>query len=419
MPVGFAGRGRAVHEDSPTGDRLRAVRLARGLTQEALAERAGLSLGVVKKIERGGSARIETYHALARALRVRTSRLFDSGPPHRDQRGDDDNLPLLALRQVIAPPVTASGPIGLTDTLEPAPDLPSMWRTSDALAQAYYQDDYGTVAELLPALVRSAHVAVRHFDGGPDQVDALRLRSRVLQMAGRYLVQVRAYDLAHIALRDAVADAALAGDQGGVAAAVYQQGWLLIRQGRLDEAENVSVVTADASEPRISRASRQALGAWGKLLVHGSSAAARNNRPQEAREMLRLARAAGVALGEAQAVSTSTWGRFDWRTVAYQAIENHMTTDNPGRALALAARMPPPPRGATFGRRHLLTLAQAHAELRRGDEALDILLSLRRLSPEWLRHQRLAAEVLQTVRRTRKRQLTRDQRALAVQLGVE
>ncbi|TDC08745.1 helix-turn-helix domain-containing protein [Streptomyces sp. 8K308] len=140
-----------MREDSPTGGRLRAVRLARGLTQEALAERAGLSLGVVKKIERGGSARIETYHALARALRVRTSRLFDSGPPHRDQRCDDDNLPLLALRQVIAPPVTVTGPIGLTDALEPTPDLPSMWRTSEALAQAYYQDDYGTVAELLPA----------------------------------------------------------------------------------------------------------------------------------------------------------------------------------------------------------------------------------------------------------------------------
>jgi hypothetical protein len=118
----------------------------------------------------------------------------------------------------------------------------------------------------------------------------LKLRGNVLQMADRYLTQVRASDLAHVALRDAVHDAARAGDPGEVAGAVYQQGWLLVRQGRLDEAERVSLATAEVVEPRISRASRKDLGAWGKLLVHASAAAARNNRPQEAREILRLAR---------------------------------------------------------------------------------------------------------------------------------
>ncbi|WP_236245043.1 helix-turn-helix domain-containing protein [Streptomyces sp. CC210A] len=70
----------------PPGDRLRLVRLSRGLTQEGLAERSGLSLGVVKKIERGGSARLETYHALARALNVRTSALLEASGPHRTRR---------------------------------------------------------------------------------------------------------------------------------------------------------------------------------------------------------------------------------------------------------------------------------------------------------------------------------------------
>nr|WP_129839761.1 helix-turn-helix transcriptional regulator [Streptomyces sp. RFCAC02] len=409
-----------MYDVSSPGERLRDVRLSRGFTQQRLAVEAGLSVGVVKKVERGGTARLETYHALARALGVRTSRLLDAGAPHREQRDDGDNLPLLGLRQVIAPPVTADGPLGLTAVTgaDEEPDLRRLWRTADGLADTYYRDDYGTVAELLPSLVRSAHSAVRHFEGAAQHGDALRLRARVLQMAGRYLVQVRAYDLAHMALRDAVRDAAAAGDQGGVAAAVYQQGWLLIRQGRLDEAEAVSVVTADASEPRLSRASREALGAWGKLLVHGSSAAARNNRPGEARDMLRLARAAGVALGGGQAVSTATWGRFDWRTVAYQAIENHMVADNPHRALALASRMPPPPKGATFGRRHMLTVAQAHAALRAGDEAMAILLGLSRTSPQWLRHQRLARDVFGTARK-RQRVMTRDQRELAALLHAE
>ncbi len=253
-----------MHADSSPGDQLRSLRLDRGLTREALAERAGLGTGVIKKIENGGSARVETYHALARALGVRTSKLFDSGPPGPSTE-DDRDLALLALRQAISPAVTAAGPLGPADTVEPAPDLAAVRRTSETVASAYYRDDYAAVTELLPPLVRSVRLAVRHFDHGPLHSDALRLRGRVLQMAGRYLVQVRAYDLAHLALRDAVLDAVAAEDQAGLAAAVYQQGWLLIRQGRLDEAEQVSVVTADACEPRISRATPADLGAWGKL----------------------------------------------------------------------------------------------------------------------------------------------------------
>ena len=50
--------------------RLVELRKRRGWTQEALAEAAGLSIGVVKKIEAGGSAKIESYLAIAQALGV-------------------------------------------------------------------------------------------------------------------------------------------------------------------------------------------------------------------------------------------------------------------------------------------------------------------------------------------------------------
>ncbi|RMI45606.1 helix-turn-helix domain-containing protein [Streptomyces triticirhizae] len=50
-----------MNDDSSPGDRLRELRRARGLTQEGLAERANLSLGVVKKLERGGGARRERW----------------------------------------------------------------------------------------------------------------------------------------------------------------------------------------------------------------------------------------------------------------------------------------------------------------------------------------------------------------------
>lgn len=400
------------------GDRLRDVRIRRGLTQEALADRAGLSLGVVKKVERGGTARLETYHALARALQVRVSSLLEPAGPHQTRRNDDDNIDLIPLRQAIAPAVTLTGRLTAAGSADIEPDLDHLQRTAHTLAVAYHRDDYGTVAELLPALVHSAHATVEHFDNGTQHAQALRVRSDVLQMAGRYLTQVRAYDLAHVALRDAIHDAVRAGDTGAVAAAVYQQGWLLMRQGRLDEAEQVSVATAEAVEPRISRASRRSLGAWGKLLVHASAAAARNNRPQEAREILRLGRTAGTALGGGSVVAESSWGRFDWRTVALQGIENYLVAEKPDRVLKLSARLPKP-KSTAFVRRHLLDVAQAHALLRQPDEALGILESLLVETPQWLRHQRMASDTFQdALRLGKKRRVTRQQRDLAAFFDV-
>ncbi|MVO84650.1 helix-turn-helix domain-containing protein [Streptomyces sp. p1417] len=404
------------------GERLRELRLRRGLTQERLAERAGLSLGVVKKLERGGTARLDAYHSLARALKVRTSVLFESPGPHANTRTDDDNIDLMTLRQAVAPPVTFSGRVSATETVDTEPDLPRLQATALEIGTAYHQDLYDEVAGLLPGLVHAAHASVRHYDNGPERSEALRIRSDALQMAGRYLTQVRAYDLAHIALRDAIEDAVRIDDLQGVAAAVYQQGWLLMRQGRLDEAEQVSITTADAIEPRISRATRHSLGAWGKLLVHGSAAAARNNRPQEAREMLRIGRTAGAALGAGQAVAVSSWGRFDWRTVAFQGIENQLVAQRPDRVLGLSERMPTPVgrTGRLFMRRHLLDVAQAHVMLRNGDQATDILWSLWDETPEWLRHQRMARETFHdALGKSKRRSLSPKQRELAAFFGSQ
>ncbi len=395
------------------GTRVRDHRLARGLTQEQLAEHAGLSLGVVKKIEQGGNGRLETYHALARALRVRTSALFEPGGPHLTRRPDDGAIDLMPLRQAVCPPFTLHGPLR-ADTVETEPDLRQLWRTARRVDQSYHQDDYVRVSELLPALLRSAHTAVAHFDNGPENNEALKLRSDVLQQAGRYLTQVRAYDLAHLALRDAMRDAAEAGDRLSSAAAVYLQGWTLIRQGRLDEAEQLAIATADDIEPRISRASRDELGVWGRLLVKASGAAARNNRSAEAREILRLARTAGAAIGGGNAGELYRCGKFGASSVGFQAIENHMVADRPTRVLGLAARVQAGTASTSnTHHRHLLDVARAHVMLRQGDEATGILSSLLDGAPDWLRQQQMAADTFQDVLRLSKRRITAPQRELA------
>lgn len=409
-------------EDS-AGERLRRFRRRRGLTQEQLAGRAGLGPGVIKKIERGGTARLETYHALARALGTRTSALFEpAGPRGSARTAQEDKIDLLELRRAISPPLTIDGRPGFSCAAEGSDaDLARLRDTARSVALSYHADRYPQVARVLPELVRSAHAATAHFDSGPQRADALTLRSESLQLAGRYLTQVRAYDLAHLALRDAVRDAAQAGDRLNAASAVIGQAWILLRQGRLDEAEQLAADAAAELEPRPSLASRPELAAWGWLLLRAAAAAARNNRPEQAEHFIRLARTASAALGTEVAEQLRGWGTFGPLTVELKAIENQLVARRPDRVLELADRLPRGVGRATSDNwhRHRLDVARAHAMRRQGDQATRVLVALHGQAPEWLKHQRLAADTLDDVLRTRKRTLTEDQRALADFLAVD
>ncbi|MFG2737357.1 helix-turn-helix domain-containing protein [Streptomyces harbinensis] len=396
--------------DTPA-DRLREWRRRRGFTQEQLAEQAGLSLAVVKKLERGGAGRLETYHALARALRVRTSQLFDAQPPHTTRHDDSGNLALMGFRRALVPPVTAGG--RRLDTVEPDLDLAQMARTATSLNGAYHRDDYATVAELLPHLASSAQLAVDHYTGEAEHSRALRLRSDVLQQAGRYLTQVRVYDLAHLALRDARRDSMSAGDVLGAGSAVSLQAWTLIREGRLDEAERLTVASAEEIEPRISQATTEALGVWGKLWLKGSAAAARNNRPEVAREMLRMARTAGAAMGN-RSSKRYKCGSFAASSVVIQAAENYAVTNQPRRVLGLAERMRNVQAATTnTGHRHQLDIAWAHLQLRETAEAEAVLAGLHSGARDWLRHQRMARDTFHGILRGSRQRVSKRQRELA------
>lgn len=58
-------------------DRMREIRKSRGLSQEQLAEKAGVNQATISKIERGdGNPTLEMINALAAALDVETADLF-------------------------------------------------------------------------------------------------------------------------------------------------------------------------------------------------------------------------------------------------------------------------------------------------------------------------------------------------------
>lgn len=244
----------------PLPENVRNYRRRAGLTQEELADAAGHSVGVVRKIEQGGSARVETLHDLARALGVPTSALFETAAPEPVRAREGDTVRLAELRKALMPPV------GLVDIfVEPIPvDLIALQRHIDDAHALYHVDRYDSVARTLPGILRESESAVAISDpGSRTRRKALAVRAGALLVTGKYLTQVRRYDLAYHALSRGIVDAREAEQTLTAATGVVGLSWLLLRQDRFDEAESLAASTAAEIEPRMSQATPGQLAAWG------------------------------------------------------------------------------------------------------------------------------------------------------------
>ncbi|WP_030163422.1 helix-turn-helix domain-containing protein [Spirillospora albida] len=406
-------------QDVSISDRVRELRRRRGMTQEELAERAGLSLAVIKKLEQGGTCRMETYHQLARALGVTTVWFTSPGSPEPVEATLDD-IVLADMRSAINPPVGLGGrPLyGTADG-----DHPDLGRLGDAVATAaakYHADEYDDLAALMPALVRSAHHHVDAYDTGDRRRQALRLRADITGLAGRYLIQIRAHDLALIALHASLRDALQIEDVPLAAASISSQAWAMLRQGRLTEVERLCADTADQIEPRMSKATPDQLAGWGYLLLRAASAASRNNRAAEAREYARTAATAGAQLGR-QHEDLAGHISFGPVTTALHLAEIEVLDNQPEKAIAEAAAVP---KGA--GRvntstwdRHRLDMARARLRLGDADKATDIMTQLRLTHPQWLRYQQYGRDITRELLEARKRMPSRDVLDLADFMNVE
>ncbi|MEZ7127033.1 helix-turn-helix domain-containing protein [Nonomuraea sp. AD125B] len=388
------------------GERLQSYRKLRGLSQRELAARSGVALSLIRKVEQGErkGVRIETIRAWATALDVTTTALLGPVSETEQQSGDGDRL--APLRQALQGAALAD-----------VEDVPTPDGLRSAIASAvrlYHDDAYAELTTILPVLVKEARTLVEH--GGPE---TLAIRARVLQLVGSLATQTRVFDVAELALEGAVADAIETGDRIEAASAVITLCWLLLRQRRLDEARSRAVDWADEIEPRMSRATSTELSAWGWLLLRGSAAAIRDNRPDEADDMMRLALSGAVRMGREHSSYHEYFTTFGPATVQMKRVENAIIEHQPERALRLAREVPPELRPTSDNRnRHFLDVANAHIMLREYDKALDILSQLAGEAPTWLPNQRYAQDMLRTIV-GRRRTLTPEMRKLADAVGLE
>ncbi|WP_066954241.1 helix-turn-helix transcriptional regulator [Streptomyces lushanensis] len=403
---------------------VRKYRRAAGWSQEELAHHARLSVGPVRKIEQGhDGVRMETLHAIARAFNVRTSVLMASGTPAPVGHDNPNGMHLRDLRIALTPA------LGLGAVSAPAgdePDVSRLRRMTHDNSVLYFEDSYRSIAADLPALIRASNDAVAYYDSGEERTEALVARSQALQLAGRYLTQIRQYDLAHAAVREAITDAKAAGNQIVAASGVGGMCWMLMRTERFDEAEDIAVATMDLIEPKISGATPDEYATWGGLAMEAAAAAARNNRPKEAKALRKAAGTAAKAVGFTHKNLLRHWSMFGPVTASMKELEDFMVAGDARAVIRKSdeeanlkeknwTRLGGP--STNDGNRYRLDLARAHVRTGDPTAAMEELSRLDEIAPEWFRHQSSAAITFEEV--TRKRcTLTTEMRKVGTHLGV-
>ncbi len=369
------------------GARVAQVRRRRSLTQAELAEAAGVSVDLVCKLEAGpkDGVRLSSLHALARALAVPTATFLEAQEGPVMEAGD---LAVLPLRRMLVPGPAASRADG------PGLLLPSLRGRVLLVTRAYHQARYTEAVQALPELVSDLTAAASIY-ADEEQATARRYLAQALMMTASVLMQLRHEDLACEAVRQATQAAEAAGDPVLAASAVDRYRWAFIRQGRFGDAEDICVRAAEAIEPKVSSASPTHLAVWGRLLKGASAAAARNNRPARAGELLSIARASAVRVADERLDFARYWAAFSPVSVDAMAVENAMTAGDAAQALRLAqgiARDENLPL-ATWTR-HVLAVAEARTATRDYPGAIRAVQDIRTLTPEWLKHQKLAHHIL-------------------------
>ncbi|WP_327234143.1 hypothetical protein OG349_09150 [Streptomyces sp. NBC_01317] len=120
------------------------------------------------------------------------------------------------------------------------------------------------------------------------------------------------------------------------------------------------------------------------------------------------------------------WTTFGPLTVGMKGVEDDMVVGDARAVVRKSSEDAMSPKAwKSAGRpsgenwnRHRLDVARAHARTNDLSAAMDELTVVRRVSPEWLRHQRMAAETMQEILKKRKRTLTAEMRDMASYLAV-
>ncbi|MFI0417043.1 helix-turn-helix domain-containing protein [Spongiactinospora sp. 9N601] len=400
-----------MREISTIGRQLKMIRAELGISQEILAERAGLSKDLISKLEQGvrRSCRITSLMKLANALDVEVSELTG----RRERLGSDrDGGSVLAIRDAVLSPVLLPGMHGLdvADEDEPTPSPVLDAAVSKAWDQ-YWRGDFGPLTAALPGLIAEARLSQRSFGA----VAAGHL-AQAYQLTANLMVHLGKTELALVSAERAIRAATQGDDQWLWASGHATYAWVLEHQARLAEAEALAVRVAKEIEPQFSAPSGH-VAVWGNLLITAIGAAAlqADNVSDRVTAYIQLAAAGAKRLGRTVAAYQTTYGPTK---VAVNEVHAWALLREPKGALEAAHKVQPVDlRPIAYGH-HLLDVAQALMDTRRLSAAEARLTEAERLSPVWFRHQGAARSLVREMRDAKARPSS-NVRRLARAVGLD
>ncbi|MFF8264299.1 helix-turn-helix domain-containing protein [Streptomyces virginiae] len=393
-----------------TAERLKSLR--GGMTQEQLAEAARVSVGVVRKLERGGTASLPSLLSIADALGTDIAVLFGQQAPRRSMARNER----AALRLVSA--ATHDAAIGIPTDVEPGTveELREAVQRADA---AYWAGRYTELGTLLGQLLPEARA--RYDAAGTAEKEAAGgLLVDVFQTAGMAANVWGARDLAYAALTYGRQVASQVGDDLRDAHLAATTSWVNLRDGRTKQGFALAAAQADRIEPRMSEHNPDRLSVYGQLVTNAAVAASRGGATNDtAREYLSQAHAVAARIGNehARGRHAQPYGPMYAATQAMSvavalgdvsgALELMGTTRLDDDRVPLATR-------ARYG----LDVALIHVEVRRWEPAAHQLDQVCKMAPEWVRHQTLPGVIVSRLAGVSVSRLRILAQAAGVPLGV-
>ncbi|WP_236060006.1 helix-turn-helix domain-containing protein [Actinacidiphila acididurans] len=393
------------------GDRIAELRLRRNFTQEQLAELAGLSVDVVRKLEQGRrtSARLTTVNALARALDTEPSFLvgqpstFDGTPAVETEPPS-----VFALRQAVSPLSDLLG--GETDPEDP-PTIADLQASLASTETIRREGRMGEIGALLPQLIRDARAAAHAYTGA-EAAAAFSVLAVAYQVAATTLTALGKEDAAYTAMERSWAAIRRCDDPDLETLAASTLSWVFTKQGRLEDAERVALVRAEQIEPGF-RSSPKDLALWGVLLLRAATAAVRQER--QVGDLLNMATGAAASIGADLTVYATPFGPTNAGVAKVNFLVELERSDEAIRTARTVPNLDSLP--PTWRARFHVDRALAYSDLDNDPAAAQALLSAERDAPEWMRYHSTSRRLVEDLR-SRARRRDAPVLALADRLGL-
>ncbi|WP_280502626.1 helix-turn-helix domain-containing protein [Nocardia farcinica] len=393
-------------DESSIGVRIRRFR-GKALTQRQLADQAGVSVDLVRKLEQGGrqTASIASLQKIARALDVDIADLI--GNRHGIPSSNPD-AGIVAIRRALTPVDDLLG----TTPEEAAVSLDDARRAVDYAWGAYWSGHYELLTTILPTGLTQLRATVHAARNG-SVAPANELLARMYWVTGCTLVHLGQTDPAFLAIRLALA-AAERGDDPLLAATIRGSvAWQLLIQGRYAESRGVALRAARDLEPDGEVAPAH-LSAYGSLVLQGATAAGRAQNVPDALALLEAASEVALRLGVDRQDYETYFGPSQ---VVMQTVDVNVSAERYPEALAAAAQMPAGNGLPQASRaRHLADTAVAWTRTGQYGRALGALLDAERVGvSDWMKYQSLPRHIVSELLDNDRRMPLR---AFARRLGV-